>query len=76
MFTIMFPDGSHLLYTGWSHRSQDGVIAVPIDPDAPPIVLTGELGHNSYNGSPWIPLQPVAGTGPLGWQTSHEVEQP
>jgi dipeptidyl aminopeptidase/acylaminoacyl peptidase len=60
-------DGTHLLYTAWTFGpSGTGEIAVPIDPDEPPIVLSGDLGSVPYGGYPWIPLQSVAGTGPFG----------
>ena len=59
------PDGTHLLYTGWRHQGTGGVIAVPIDGAQPPIVLGDGIGTNDYDGTPWIPIQTMGGTGPL-----------
>jgi Tol biopolymer transport system component len=50
------PDGTTLLYRAWA-VSFAGVVAVPLDGETPPVVLSGDLGTDVYSGIPWLPIQ-------------------
>ena len=38
-------------------RSRNGIVAVPLDGETPPVVLSGDLGADAYSGYPWLPIQ-------------------
>ena len=50
---VWSPDGEYVLYVGWwSTRQTTVVVAVPIDPDAPHILLAegdGISGYDAYD---------------------------
>ena len=58
------PDGTTLLYYAWPEAADrpltipdSGVVAVPLDGETPPVVLSGDLGPDAYSGYPWLPIQ-------------------
>jgi Tol biopolymer transport system component len=50
------PDGKELLYTAWG-RDSIALIAVPIDPSSPPIVLHAGSDISVYDGDGAVPIQ-------------------
>ena len=51
------PDGTTILYNAWSGQGPDAVVAVRIDGQTPPVVLSDSLGVSVYSGRPWLPFQ-------------------
>jgi hypothetical protein len=53
------PDGTTLLYLAWSDGSAalNGIVAVSLDGETPPVVLSGDLEAAVYSGIPWLPIQ-------------------
>jgi WD40-like Beta Propeller Repeat len=57
------PDGTALLYLAWPAAEPQptvppaGVVAVPVDRETRPVVLSGDLTAAVYSGFPWLPIQ-------------------
>jgi hypothetical protein len=57
------PDGTTLLYLAWPEAEipqtlpDSGVVAVPLDAETPPVVLSGDLPPDAYSGYPWLTIQ-------------------
>jgi Tol biopolymer transport system component len=62
------PDGTTLLYYAWAEPADladleitnaipNGIVAVALDGETPPVVLSGALGAGVYSGYPWLPFQ-------------------
>ena len=56
------PDGTALLYYAWAESADgvaeaDAVVAVSLDGETPPVVLSGDLVASVYSGDPWLPAQ-------------------
>ena len=57
------PDGTALLYLAWPEAEpppsgpHSGLVAVRVDGDTPPVVLSGDLTAAVYSGFPWLPIQ-------------------
>ncbi len=53
------PDGRHLLMMAWG-GPPDGLLAVPVDPAEPPVVLSqveGLVAYDGYDDSTFVPIQ-------------------
>lgn len=56
------PDGEYLLYRAWGEglAAASGLVAVPTDPDMPPVVLSQDVNVVPYEGYPdtsFVPIQ-------------------
>jgi dipeptidyl aminopeptidase/acylaminoacyl peptidase len=57
------PDGTTLLYLAWPEAKttltipESGVVAMPLDRETPPVVLSGDVGPDAYSGYPWLTIQ-------------------
>ena len=56
------PDGTTLLYLAWAEATNtndapSGIVAVSLDAETAPVVLSGDLGFDVYSGIPWLPIQ-------------------
>ena len=49
------PDGTQLLYLGWADHN--GIVAVPVEVEGPPVLLAEDDELAAYTGAPWLTSQ-------------------